>query len=154
MTGDLATTNFWLAVIAAVSAVELLLIVTMSIVGFVLYRRATESMDRLETNYVAPLATQMGRMTGDAHDLMRRVQSLEERATAMMARVEDTASRLAAIAQRAWPVLGTWRAVAAAVGALRHNGRGTARHRRAAGLGPQPAVPRPGVHDEPEFWGA
>ena len=40
----------------------------------------------------------------------------------ILARVEEMAGRVTQVAQHAWPVLGTWRAVTAAFGSLKHSG--------------------------------
>jgi hypothetical protein len=119
MTEGLASTNIWLAIIALVSVAEFLVIIAAGIAGLRLYRRATALIDRAESEYIAPLAGKVNDVVLDAQDTVRRVQHLEERAAAMLARVEGTASRVASVAQYAWPVLGTWRAVSAAMGSLR-----------------------------------
>lgn len=118
MTQDLAATNMWLAVIALVSLAEFLIIVAAAVAGFRLYRRANALIDRAESTYVAPLADRLNTVLGEAQDVVRRVQRLEERGRAMLARVEGTASRVSSVAEYAWPVLGTWRAVSAAVSLL------------------------------------
>jgi hypothetical protein len=118
MTQDLAATNMWLAVIALVSLAEFLIIVAAVIVGFRLYRRASALIDRAESTYVAPLADKLNAVVDEAQEVVRRVQRLEARGSAVLARVEGTASRVSSVAQHAWPVLGTWRAVSAAVGLL------------------------------------
>jgi hypothetical protein len=144
MTEGLASTNVWLAVIALVSLAEFLIIIAAGIVGFRLYRRATALIDRTESEYVAPLAGKVTAVVVDAQETVRRVQQLEERAASMLTHVEDTASRVASVAQYAWPVLGTWRAVSAAVSSLRgghHPQRGRALTTARSGMGPRP-LPR------------
>jgi len=128
MNGELAYTNMWLGILAGVSLAEFLMIFTMGIVGFTLYRRVRALVDRTEAAYVAPIAAKVHTVTDEAQALLHRAQRLEERAAAMIARVEDTASKVTSVAQYAWPVLGTWRAVSAAVGSLRGGNGARAHH--------------------------
>jgi hypothetical protein len=129
MTGSLTTTNAWLGIIAAVSLVELLAVVTVAFLAFRLYKRAMSVVNRVEQDYVVPLNAKANAVISEAQAVVARARGLEERVRGMVARVEDTASRVASVAQHAWPVVGTWRAVAAALSSFRHhNGEG----RRAA----------------------
>jgi flagellar motor component MotA len=119
MTQELAATNVWMAIIALVSLAEFLIIVAGAIVAFRVYRRATAFIDRAESEYVAPLAAKVNVVVGEGQEAVRRLQRLEERASAMVTRVEETASRVTSVAQYAWPVVGTVRAVSAAVSSFR-----------------------------------
>ena len=122
MNQELTATNVWLAILALVSLAEFLMIVAAGVVGFRLYRRATALLNRAESTYVAPIAAKAEAVVADAQHVVQRAQHLEERIQKMVVRVEDMAGRVGSVAQHAWPVLGTWRAVSAAVHALRGNG--------------------------------
>jgi hypothetical protein len=122
MNQELSTINVWLAILALVSLAEFLMIVAAGIVGFRLYRKTTALLDRAETTYVAPLAARAHVVVAEAQGVVRRAQHLEERVRGMVTRVEDMGGRVSAVAQHAWPVLGTWRAVSAALHAFRGNG--------------------------------
>jgi len=129
MTGSLTTTNVWLGIIAGVSLVELLAVVTVAFLAFKLYKRAIAVVERVEHDYVVPLNAKANAVIAEAQTVVGRARALEERVRGMVVKVEDTAGRVASVAQHAWPVVGTWRAVTAALGSLRHqNGEG----RRAA----------------------
>lgn len=121
MTGNLTTTNVWLAIIALVSLVELLAIMTITFLAFRLYKRATAVVNRVEEDYVVPLNAKANAVIAEAQAVVARVRGLEERVRGMVHRVEDTAGRVASVAQHAWPVVGTWRAVTAALGSLRNH---------------------------------
>jgi len=129
MSQELSGINVWLAILALVSLAEFLMIVVAGVIGFRLYRRATAFIDRAESAYVAPLAAtaqnvlaQAQTVVQRAQEIVHRVQHLEERARGMVGQVGDVAGRVGSVAQHAWPVLGTWRAVTAALHALRGNG--------------------------------
>jgi hypothetical protein len=129
MNPELSGINVWLAILALVSLAEFLMIVVAGIVGFRLYRRATAFIDRAESAYIAPLAAsaqtviaQAQTVVHRAQEVVHRAQHLEERARGMVGHVGDVAGRVGSVAQHAWPVLGTWRAVTAALHALRGNG--------------------------------
>jgi uncharacterized protein YoxC len=130
MTGSLTTTNVWLGIIAGVSLVELLVVVTVAFLAFRLYKRAMSVVDRVEQDYVVPLNAKANAVIAEAQAVVARARGLEERVRGMVARVDDTASRVASVAQHVWPVVGTWRAVTAALGSLRHHN--AERRRRAA----------------------
>jgi len=121
MTGNLTTTNVWLAIIALVSLIEFLAVVTIAFLAFRLYKRTTALIDRVEETYVVPLNAKANAVIGEAQAIVARVRGLEERVRGIVGRTEETVGRVASVAQHAWPVVGTWRAVAAALGSLRHH---------------------------------
>jgi len=121
MTGNLTTTNIWLAIIALVSLIELLAVMTIAFLAFRLYKRATALVNRVEEDYVVPLNARANAVIAEAQAVVAKVRGLEERARGVVHRVEDTAGRVASVAQHAWPVVGTWRAVTAALGSLRNH---------------------------------
>jgi uncharacterized protein YoxC len=118
MSEQLGMTNVWLAIVAIVSMVEMLTVAALAIAGFKLYKRATALVDRVEATYVVPIAAKANVVVAEAKEVVRKVQHLEQRVGAMVQKVEDTAHGVGAIAERLWPVMGTWRAVSAAVGSL------------------------------------
>jgi hypothetical protein len=126
MNGELAGINVWLGILALVSLAEFLMIVVAGVVGFRLYRRVSALVDRAESAYLAPLTQKANLIVDEAQQLVARAQRLEARARTMLGRAEEMAGRVGSVAQHAWPVLGTWRAVAAALQSLRGNGE--ARH--------------------------
>jgi uncharacterized protein YoxC len=126
MSEQLANTNIWLAIVAIVSLVELLTMVAVGIMGFRIYKRATAVIDRVESAYVAPIAAKAEVVVAEAKDVLRKVQHLEQRVGAMVQKVEDTAHGVGEMAQRLWPVMGTWKAVSAAVGSFTSGRRRTA----------------------------
>jgi hypothetical protein len=128
MNQELTGINVWLAILALVSLAEFLVMATVGVMGFRLYRRATAVIDRAESTYVAPLAAKAQMVVAQAQEVVHRVQHLEERARGMVMNVEDMAGRVGSVAQHAWPVLGTWRAVTAALQALRTNGEAHGTH--------------------------
>ena len=116
---DLATTNMWLGILAVTSVVEFLVVVVMAVMSVVLYLRAKALIDRAESAYVAPMAAKINLVADEAREVVRSVQQVEERVRGMVDQVEDVAGRVGSVAQHVWPVLGTWRAVSAAVSSLR-----------------------------------
>ena len=118
MSDSLGMTNVWLAIVAIVSLVEMLTVAALAIAGFKLYKRAVAVVDRVEATYVVPIAAKASVVVADAKEVVRKVQHLEQRVGAMVQKVEDTAHGVSAIAERLWPVMGTVRAVSAAVGSL------------------------------------
>ena len=123
MTDNLGSVNVWLAILALVSLAEFLLILAVAFMGYRLYRRATATMDRLEVEYVAPITAKVNTVVDNVRDLTERVQRADEKVRSVITHVEHAAGRVAVFASRAWPVIGTWRAVGAAVNTLLSNNR-------------------------------
>ena len=119
MSDQLGTTNVWLAILAIVSVIELLIVLAMGLAAFLLYTRVTTLVNRVEAAYVVPIAA-------EARDLIRKAQRLEERVGSMVTKVEDTAAGVRDLGERLWPVMGTFRAVSAAVSSFRGGGRRSA----------------------------
>ena len=129
MTDRLDAVNVWLAILALVSLAEFLMILTAAFIGYRLYRRATATMDRLEADYIAPITAKVNTVVANVRDLTERLQRADEKVHAVIGRVEEAAGRVAIFARRAWPVIGTWRAVGAAVTTLLSNNHPTERSR-------------------------
>src|SRR5918992_1561859 len=55
ITGDLGTTNMWLAIMAVVSVLEALLLIGMGVAGFLVYRRVMQLVNDLEVRQIEPL---------------------------------------------------------------------------------------------------
>ena len=143
MNADLTAMNVWLAIMAIASLVEIVIFAAIGIIGYRLYRRASALIDRAESVYVAPLSAKVNVVVDEAQAVVRRAQQVEARVSGIVAGVEETASRVGSVAQYAWPVLGTWRAVSAAVQSFRGHSTGRLRRvpaaaARAAGSEPWP----------------
>jgi hypothetical protein len=114
----------WLAILTLVSLGELVLMVAAAVMAFRWYRRATTAMSRLESEYLVPIATKVNLAVANVHDMSERVQHADEKVRAVVSRVEGIASHVSTFATTAWPVIGTLRAINAALGALVHRRRG------------------------------
>lgn len=102
---NLETTNWLLGVIAVASAVQMLAIIGVGIVGFRLYRQTTEvyrqmteTLTELEVRHIAPLRQQVDTILGDVHAVTARVSEKTQRADAAITntieRVDETAERV------------------------------------------------------------
>jgi hypothetical protein len=134
MSDQLIVMNRWLAILTTISVIEFAMIVLIAIVGLRWYRRAAAAANRLESEYIMPLTAKLNTAVAQVHDVTTRVQRADEKVRAVAERVGEVGSRVATVAQQAWPVIGLWRAVGAAVGVLIHNS-----HRRRSVTGRRPA---------------
>ena len=75
MDADLATTNLFLGVIAAVSALEALTLIAILVGVFVLTRRMMRLIDSLESNQIAPAAARVCSMLDDIKEMTARVRN-------------------------------------------------------------------------------
>lgn len=98
MTGDLDTTNMWLAIMAIVSVLEALLLIGIGIGGFLAYRRVMQLVNDLETRQIAPVREKVDAILTDVKAVTARVTQQTERVnhaiSGTMERVDDTADRV------------------------------------------------------------
>jgi uncharacterized protein YoxC len=98
MPGSLDTTNTMLAIIAAVSVLQALVLVGAGIVGLKLYRTATETLRELDEKRVKPLAAKVDGILATVHQLTDRVQRRAEKVEAAIdetvGRVDHTATKV------------------------------------------------------------
>ncbi|CAN5739881.1 hypothetical protein BH24ACI5_BH24ACI5_15780 [soil metagenome] len=98
MTGDLGTTNMWLAIMAIVSVLEALLLIGIGVAGFLAYRRVMQLVNDLEARQIAPLREKVDAILGDVKTVTARVSQQTERVnhaiSGTIERVDDTADRV------------------------------------------------------------
>jgi hypothetical protein len=98
MTGNLATTNVLLGIMAAVSVLEALLVIGLGIAGVVVYRRVMDLVNGLETRQVAPAMARVNAILDDVKGVTAKVREETERVDqairTTMDRVDDTADRV------------------------------------------------------------
>lgn len=79
MPASLDTTNTMLAIIAAVSLLQGLLIIGMGIAGWKLYRLATTTLREIDERRVRPIAAKVDGLVDRAHQITERVHHITER---------------------------------------------------------------------------
>lgn len=125
MTGNLATTNLLLGIMAAVSVLEALLIIGAGIAIFAVYRRVTTLVEGLETRQVAPAMARVTAILDDVKSVSAKVKEESERVDqairSTIDRVDDTADRVRSNvrAKTSW-IVGAMRGVRVAVEEVLH----------------------------------
>src|SRR3974390_1816841 len=98
MSGELATTNILLGIMAAVSVLEALLVIGIGVAGIVVYRRVMEIVSGLETQHVRPAMARGNAILDDVHGVTTKVREESERVDqairTTLDRVDDTADRV------------------------------------------------------------
>ncbi len=98
VTGDLGTTNVWLAIMAIVSLLQALVLIGVGVAAFLVYRRVMRLVNEIETRQVAPLREKVEEILGDVRAVTSRVNHQTERVnhaiSGTMDRVDDTADRV------------------------------------------------------------
>ena len=98
LTGDLDTTNMWLAIMAIVSLLEALVLIGMGIAGFLVYRRVIQLVNDLEVRQVAPLREKVDAILVDVKAVTASVNQQTTRVnhaiSGTMERVDETADRV------------------------------------------------------------
>jgi hypothetical protein len=98
VTGDLGTTNMWLAIMAIVSVLEALLLIGMGVAGFLIYRRVMQLVNELEARQIAPLREKVDAILVDVKAVTAQVNQQTERVnhaiSGTMNRVDETAGRV------------------------------------------------------------
>ena len=98
MTGDLGTTNMWLAIMAIVSVLEALVVLGIGIGGFLAYRRVMQLVNDLEVRQIAPVREKVDAILSDVKAVTAQVNHQTERVnhaiTGTIDRVDETAGRV------------------------------------------------------------
>jgi hypothetical protein len=123
ISGDLDTTNTWLAIMAIVSVLEALLLMGVGIGGFIVYRRVMQLVSELETRQIAPLREKVDAILGDVKTVTARVSHQTERVNhaiaGTMERVDETADRVkGSVRERINQAIGMARGIRAIVMSL------------------------------------
>jgi hypothetical protein len=119
MSGDLGTTNGWLAVLAVVSVVQMVIVGYVAIAALRFFKHASVVADDVQ-RHVEPLATRATAVLEDAHQLMGQVRATEASLRNTVGGVTAAVSRVGQAAQwKLWPAFGLARGLMAAVSALK-----------------------------------
>jgi hypothetical protein len=121
--GDLQTTNVALIVMAVVSVLEALVLIGISVGGFVIYRRVMQLVTELEARQIAPLREKVDAILGDVKAVTARVNSEAERVDhaihGTINRVDHTAEHLkSSVMDKVNQAAGVVRGVRAAIVSL------------------------------------
>ena len=80
---DLTTTNLLLGVLATVSILEVLAVIGLAVGGFILFRRLTESIERMKDQQVAPATARVNAILDDIKAMTDVAKRAAERANRM-----------------------------------------------------------------------
>jgi hypothetical protein len=126
MESQLETTNLLLGIMAAASALQMLLIIGAAVGGFMLYRRANDLVADLERRHVAPAMMRVNAILDDVKDVSATVKAETARVdTAIhhtIDRIDDTADRVRSnVRARTSHIIGYIKGVRAAIEAMLRN---------------------------------
>ena len=121
--GDMQTANVALIVMAVVSVLEALVLIGISVGGFVIYRRVMQLVTELEARQIAPLRERVDAILGDVKSVTARVNSEAERMDqaihGTINRVDNTAEHLkSSVMDKVNQAAGVVRGVRAAIVSL------------------------------------
>ena len=80
---DLTTTNLLLGVLATVSILEVLVVIALVVGGFIMFRRLTQSLERIRDQQVAPAAARVNEILDDVKAMTDVAKRAAERADRM-----------------------------------------------------------------------
>ena len=123
--GDMQTANVALIVMAVVSVLEALVLIGISVGGFVIYRRVMQLVTDLEARQIAPLREKVDAILGVVRSVTARVNSEAERVDhaihGTINRVDHTAEHLkSSVMDKVNQAAGVVRGVRAAIVSLLH----------------------------------
>lgn len=123
MAPDLGTTNTLLAIMAAVSVLEALMLVGLGVGGFMVYRRVMRLVNDLEQRQIAPLTARVNAILADVQGITARVQAQAARVdhaiTGTMERVDHTATRVKhSVRERVDRIVEVFHAIRATIASL------------------------------------
>ena len=79
MPGSLDTTNTMLAIIAAVSVLQGLVLIGLGVAGWKIYKLATETIREIDEKRVQPIAAKVNGLVDRAHQVTDKVHAITER---------------------------------------------------------------------------
>jgi hypothetical protein len=98
MSGELATTNLLLGIMAAVSVLQGLVIIGVAIGGFMAYKKVMEVVNGIEARQVAPAMAKVNAILEDVKAVSAKVKEETERVDyaihSTMDRIDNTADRV------------------------------------------------------------
>lgn len=110
--GNLDTTNTLLAVMAAVSVLQALVLLAAAILGYRLYRQVMQTVRDIEQRQIAPLAERVQVLMARVDSILADLKDVTGRVTRSTERVNATAGRVrASVASRVSRVAGFVHAV-------------------------------------------
>ncbi len=120
---DLDTTNMLLGIMAVVSVLEGLLIIGLSVGGYMVYRRVTTLVTELEERQIAPLTAKVNAILEDVQGVTGRMQAQAARVDnaihGTLAKVDSTAAGVQdAVRNQVHTVVGVARGVRAVLASL------------------------------------
>jgi hypothetical protein len=126
MSGELGTTNLLLAIMAAVSVLEALLMIGMGVAGLMAYRKVMLLVDGIETRQVTPAMERVNAILDDVKTVTAKVKGEAERVDhaihTTMDRIDDTADRLRSnVRARTSAVVGFVRGLSVAIDWMLHS---------------------------------
>jgi|KBSMisStaDraftv2_1062788.scaffolds.fasta_scaffold508735_1 hypothetical protein len=89
MTVDLTTTNVLLGVLATVSVLQVLAVIGLFVAGFMMFRRLTHLIERIQERQVAPAAARVNEILSDVRamtDVAKRAAERIDRWTGLWRR--------------------------------------------------------------------
>lgn len=121
----LDTTNFWLAVIAIVSVIQIFALAVGAWFSYHLYLKTTRVANELEARYLMPLSTlntRVNRFLDEAEDLAERVKDADSAVRNRIKHVADAGNvAVAAVRARSWPIVGILRGLRVAMDVIFDN---------------------------------
>jgi hypothetical protein len=117
---DLHTTNVLLGILAAVSVIELLMLIGAGVGGFLASRRVMQVVGDLERRQIAPLREKADAILADVQAITARVSQQSERVdhaiTGTFDRVDETADRMrSSVREKVYQAVGVMRGIQAAI---------------------------------------
>jgi hypothetical protein len=98
MSSELGTTNLLLGIMAAVSVLEALAVIGVSVAGYMAYKRVMELMEGIEARQVGPAMARVNAILDDVKAVSTKVKDETERVDqaihSTMDRIDDTADRV------------------------------------------------------------
>lgn len=121
---DLTMTNIWLAILAIVSLVEFLMILTAAFLGYRLYRQAMSTIETVERVHIAPLRARIDAVLDEVQNITGRVKQAQDSMSHVLQTAAGAGSVIAGtVRARSWPLWGVINGVRVAATTLLKNGK-------------------------------
>jgi uncharacterized protein YoxC len=121
---DLTWTNTWLAILAAISLIQFLIMCTAGFLAYRMYQRAMTTIETVERVHIAPLHARVDALLDQVQLMTDKVRHVQDSVSEAVRHVAGTSSAVAgAVRSKTWPIVGIIQGLKSAASTVLGNGR-------------------------------
>jgi hypothetical protein len=121
---DLTWTNTWLAILAALSLIQFLVVCAVGFFAYRMYQKAMATIETVERLHVAPLRARVDGILDQVQVMTSKVRHAQDSVSDALRHVTGTGSAVAgAVKSKTWPIIGIFQGLKSVASSMMGNGR-------------------------------